>query len=102
MAIHTVTREIAGRTLTLETGRLANQAGGAVVVRYGDTMTLSAVTMAAPRAGIDFFPLTVDYREQRSAAGKFPGGFFKREGRPADRETLISRCIDRPLRPLFP
>ncbi len=102
MAIHTVTREIAGRTLTLETGRLANQAGGAVVARYGDTMTFSAATMAAPRAGIDFFPLTVDYREQRSAAGKFPGGFFKREGRPADRETLISRCIDRPLRPLFP
>ncbi|MFH1738408.1 MAG: polyribonucleotide nucleotidyltransferase [bacterium] len=102
MPIHTVSREIAGRTLTIETGRIAGQAGGAVTTRYGDTIALSTVTMAAPRMGIDFFPLTVDYREQRAAAGKFPGGFFKREGRPSDRETLTSRCIDRPVRPLFP
>ena len=102
MAIHTVSREIAGRTLCLETGRIACQAGGAVTVRYGDTMTLSTATLSAPRKGINFFPLTVDYREQRAAAGKFPGGFFKREGRPSDRETLTSRCIDRPIRPLFP
>ncbi len=102
MAIQTVSREIAGRTLTLETGRMANQAGGSVVVRYGDSMVLATATMAAPREGINFFPLTVDYREFRHAAGKFPGGFFKREGRPADKETLTSRCIDRPMRPLFP
>ena len=102
MSIQIVSREIAGRTLSLETGRVANQAGGAVTVRYGDTMVLATATMAPPREGIDFFPLTVDYREFRHAAGKFPGGFFKREGRPADKETLTSRCIDRPMRPLFP
>ena len=98
-----VSKEIAGRTLTLESGKMARQADGAVVARYGDTMVLAAATMApTTREGIDFFPLTVDYRENRSAAGKFPGGFFKREGRPSEKETLTSRCIDRPMRPLFP
>ena len=90
------------RRLSIETGRLAKQASGAVVVRVGDTMTLVA-TMAAPgREGLDFFPLTVDYREKVYAAGKFPGGFIKREGRPTTKEILTSRLIDRPIRPLFP
>ena len=102
MAIHTVSREIAGRTLTLETGRVAGQASGSVTARYGDTVILASATMSGPRDNIDFFPLTVDYREYRYAAGKLPGGFFKREGRPTDKETITSRCIDRPVRPLFP
>ncbi|MEW6253988.1 MAG: hypothetical protein AB1716_25355, partial [Planctomycetota bacterium] len=95
-------RPISGRTLSIETGRLAKQAAGAAVVRYGDTVVLGTVVTAEPRAGIDFFPLTVDYREKMSAAGKFPGGFFKREGRPTLKEVLTSRLIDRPIRPLFP
>jgi polyribonucleotide nucleotidyltransferase len=102
MAIHTLSRQIGGRTLTLETGKVAGQANGAVTARYGDTMVLAAATMSALREERGFFPLTVDYREYRYAAGKVPGGFFKREGRPSDRETLTSRCIDRPVRPLFP
>ena len=97
-----VEKEIAGRMLTLETGHLAKQASGAVLVRYGDTVVLSAVVSADPRQGIDFFPLTVDYREKYSAAGKFPGGFIKREGRPSTKEILTMRQIDRPSRPLFP
>src|SRR3954471_1059258 len=98
----TVEKTIGGKTLSIETGRLAKQATGAVVVRVGDTMTLVA-TMAAPgREGLDFFPLTVDYREKVYAAGKFPGGFLKREGRPSTKEILTSRLIDRPIRPLFP
>ncbi|RJP33599.1 MAG: polyribonucleotide nucleotidyltransferase [Candidatus Omnitrophota bacterium] len=101
--IVTVSREIAGRKMTLESGRLANQANGAVTVQYGETLVFAAVTMASnTRDGLDFFPLTVDYRENRFAAGKLPGGFFKREGRPSEKETLTSRCIDRPIRPLFP
>ncbi len=101
--ITTVRKEIAGKELVLESGRLAKQAGGSVVCRMGDTMVLASATMSSgPRVGLDFLPLTVDYRENRYAAGKFPGGFFKREGRPSERETLTSRCIDRPVRPLFP
>src|SRR5215470_4028463 len=97
-----VERTIGEKVISIETGRLAKQASGAVVVRVGDTMTLVA-TMAAPgREGLDFFPLTVDYREKVYAAGKFPGGFLKREGRPTTKEILTSRLIDRPIRPLFP
>jgi polyribonucleotide nucleotidyltransferase len=97
------TIEFGGRPLTIETGRMAKQADGAVTVRYGDTVVL--VTATADRKekpGIDFLPLTVDYRENTYAAGKIPGGFFKREGRPNEKETLTSRVIDRPIRPLFP
>ncbi len=91
-----------GRTLTLETGRVARQADGAVLVTYGDTVVLcTAVGAAKPKPGQDFFPLTVNYQEKYSASGRIPGGFFKREGRPTERETLLSRLIDRPLRPLF-
>jgi polyribonucleotide nucleotidyltransferase len=97
-----IEREIGGRTLRLETGKLAKQAAGAVIVKYGDTTVLCTVVTADPRPGIDFFPLTVDYRERIYAAGKFPGGFFKREGRPTTKEILTCRLIDRPLRPLFP
>src|ERR1700730_13913009 len=98
----TVERSIGGKTVSIESGRLAKQASGAVVVRVGDTMTLVA-TMAGPgREGLDFFPLVVDYREKTYAAGKFPGGFIKREGRPTTKEILTSRLIDRPIRPLFP
>ena len=93
----------AGRKLTLETGRIARQANGAVLATYGETCVLAAVAAApTPKAGIDFFPLTVNYQEKYYAAGRIPGGFFKREGRPTERETLISRLIDRPIRPLFP
>ena len=94
---------INGRTLTIETGEIAKQANGSALARYGDTVVLAAVTAAADdRGDVDFFPLTVDYRERTYAAGKIPGGFFKREGRPGEKETLTSRIIDRPLRPLFP
>src|SRR3989475_7425336 len=90
-------------TLTAETGRIAKQAGGAALVRLGETVVLVAATAQAnAREGIDFFPLTCDYQEKTFAAGKIPGGFFKREGRPAEKEILTSRLIDRPLRPLFP
>src|SRR3954471_20366880 len=98
----TVERTIGGKTLSIETGRLAKQASGAVVVRIGDTMSLVATVAAPGREGLDFFPLTVDYREKVYAAGKFPGGFMKREGRPTTKEILTSRLIDRPIRPLFP
>ena len=98
----TVARTIGDKTVTIETGRLAKQATGAVVVRLGDTMTLVATVVAPGREGLDFFPLTVDYREKVYAAGKFPGGFIKREGRPSTKEILTSRLIDRPIRPLFP
>ncbi len=89
-------------TLTIETGKLAKQANGSAYVRYGDTVVLAAACTASPREGIDFFPLTVDYREYNYAAGKIPGGFFKREGRPTEKEILTSRFIDRPVRPMFP
>ncbi|MDD4889760.1 MAG: polyribonucleotide nucleotidyltransferase, partial [Phycisphaerae bacterium] len=97
-----VEKEIGGRVLSLETGKLAKQAHSSVVVRYADTVVLAAVVTDKPREGIDFFPLQVDYREKTSAAGKFPGGFFKREGRPTLKETLTMRMMDRPVRPLFP
>jgi polyribonucleotide nucleotidyltransferase len=102
--VHRVSREIGGRTLTLETGRIAKQASGAVVVQYGETVVLVAAVVAAPRPmeEVGFFPLSVDYREKQSAAGKFPGGFIKREGRPSTKEILTARNIDRPIRPLFP
>src|SRR5438093_4943974 len=90
-------------TLSIEAGRMAKQADGAVVVRLGDTVILAtAVAQREPRPGVDFLPLTVDYRENTYAGGKIPGGFFKREGRPDEKEILTSRMIDRPLRPLFP
>ena len=98
----TVTLEVGGRPMTLETGRMAKQAAGAVVVTYGETVVLVTATRAAPRPGIDFFPLVVDFVEKTSAAGKIPGGFFKREGRLSDREVLVCRFIDRSIRPLFP
>jgi len=94
---------IGGRTLTIETGKLAEQANGAVTVRYGDTVVLvTACASAEPREGVDFVPLTVDYEERLYAAGKIPGSFFRREGRPSQEATLTSRLTDRPLRPLFP
>ena len=101
---HSVTVELSGgKTLTFETGKLAKQAHGAVVARTGDNMVLAtAVANQEPREGIDFFPLTVDYREYTYAGGRIPGGFIKREGRPSEREILTSRQIDRPIRPLFP
>src|SRR3982751_5906470 len=90
------------RELTVETGRVAKQADGSVVVRYGDTMVLvAAVAANSPREGIDFFPLTVEYREANYAAGRIPGNYFRREGRPNEKEVLTSRLIDRPCRPLF-
>ena len=101
--IHRKEVEIGGRTLSIEMGKLAKQANGAAVVRLGDTVVLvTACAAKKPREGIDFLPLTVDYRESFYAAGKIPGGFFKREGRPNEKEILTCRLIDRPLRPLFP
>ena len=97
-----VSREIGGRLLTLETGKLAQQAGGAVVIRHGDSVLLVTATMSNPREGIDFFPLTVDLEERMYARGKIPGSFFRREGRPSTHGTLIARMTDRPIRPLFP
>lgn len=95
--------EYYGRPLSIETGRLAKQTSGAALVQYGETVVLvTAVASTSPREGIDFFPLTVDYQERTYAAGKIPGGFFKREGRPAEREILTSRIVDRAIRPLFP
>ena len=94
--------ELGGRKLTFETGKMAKQAHGAIVARYGDTVVLATACMDTHATEKDFLPLTVDYREYTYAAGKIPGGFFKREGRPSERETLTSRLIDRPLRPLFP
>src|SRR6185436_12434793 len=94
---------IGSRTISIETGKLAKQADGAVVVRCGDSMVLvTACHAATPRVGIDFLPLTVDYKEYTYAAGRIPGGFFKREGKPPEKEILTSRLIDRPIRPLFP
>ena len=101
--IHSVTAEIGGKKIIIETGKLAKQATGSVTVRCGDTIVLvTAVANPTPKEGIDFLPLTVDYVEKTFAAGKIPGGFFKREGRPSEKETLTSRFIDRPIRPLFP
>src|SRR5882672_215149 len=100
--IHRVELDWGGRKLTLETGKVARQAHGAVVATYGESKVLATVVAAkAPREGIDFMPLTVDYQEKFYAAGRIPGGYFKREGRPTEKETLVSRLIDRPIRPLF-
>ncbi|MCB0133592.1 MAG: polyribonucleotide nucleotidyltransferase, partial [Caldilineaceae bacterium] len=97
------TVEVGGRTLALEAGLLAPQAGGAVTVRYGDTVLLSTATMSKDvRPGINFFPLTVEFEERLYAAGRIPGSFFRREGRPSEQAILMSRLVDRPLRPLFP
>ena len=101
-APYQVTVEVGGRTLTLETGKIAKQANGAIVARYGDTVILNTACMANKPNDRDFLPLTVDYRENTYSAGKIPGGFFKREGRPTEKEILTSRLIDRPMRPLFP
>jgi polyribonucleotide nucleotidyltransferase len=101
--MHTREVQVGQHTLRLETGKLAKQAGGSVIVRYGDSVVLvTACRAASAREGIDFLPLTVDYREYTYASGRIPGGFFKREGKPAEKEVLTSRVIDRPIRPLFP
>ena len=98
-----VTAQVGANPISIETGKIARLADGAVIVSCGETLVLaSAVSSTVIKEGQDFFPLTVDYREKAAAAGKFPGGYFKREGRPTEKETLTSRMIDRPLRPLFP
>ena len=100
---HKVTAQIGSSSISIETGKIAKLADGAVVVSSGDTIVMaSAVSATSIKEGQDWFPLTVDYREKPSAAGKFPGGFIKREGRPTTKETLTARMIDRPIRPLFP
>src|SRR5579872_602974 len=101
-APHQVSVEVGGRALILETGKIAKQANGAITARYGDTVVLTTACMAPTANDRDFLPLTVDYRENTYSAGKIPGGFFKREGRPTEKEILTSRLIDRPMRPLFP
>ena len=101
--IHREELDWAGRKLVLETGRVARQADGAVLATWGETTVLATVVSAkSPKPGVDFFPLTVNYQEKAFAAGRIPGGYFKREGRPSEKETLVSRLIDRPIRPLFP
>ena len=102
MPVTTLSTEIGGRTLTIETGKLALFAGGSVTVRYGDTMLLGTANRSEPRPGLDFFPLTVDFEERMYAAGKIPGGFIKRESRPSEGAILAARLTDRPIRPLFP
>src|SRR5215211_5007732 len=100
--MHTRELQVGQNTLRLETGKLAKQAHGSVIVRYGDSVVLVTACRAAnPREGIDFLPLTVDYREYTYASGRIPGGFFKREGKPSEKEVITSRLIDRPIRPLF-
>jgi polyribonucleotide nucleotidyltransferase len=102
MDITTVSAEFGGQTLTIETGRLARLAGGAVTVRYGDTVVLGTANRSEPRPGLDFFPLTIEFEERMYAAGKIPGGYIKREGRASENATLSARLTDRPIRPLFP
>src|SRR5687767_8057387 len=98
-----VTAQVGDKQIVIETGKLAKQADGAVTVRLGETIVIvAAVAASKAKEGQDFFPLTVDYREKAAAAGKFPGGYFKREGRPTEKEILTMRLIDRPIRPLFP
>src|SRR3978361_250251 len=100
--MHRVELDWGGRKLVLETGRVARKAGAAVLATYGEpTVLATAVAAKQPREGVDFLPLTVDYQEKYYAAGRIPGGYFKREGRPTEKETLVSRLIDRPIRPLF-
>ncbi|MCX8125850.1 MAG: polyribonucleotide nucleotidyltransferase, partial [Dehalococcoidia bacterium] len=101
-AVYTVKTTVAGRDLIIETGSLAFQADGAVTIRYGDSVVLVTACVSEPREGVDFLPLTVDYEERLYAAGKIPGGFIRREGRPSEDAILASRLTDRPLRPLFP
>src|ERR671917_1570900 len=100
--MQSVERTFAGRALSIETGRMAKQAAGSAVVRFGDTMVLAAVTVSDNISPLPFFPLLVEYKEKTYAAGKIPGGFIKREGRPSDAEILSARIIDRSIRPLFP
>src|SRR5947209_6223955 len=101
--IHSDSEQLGGRTVTIETGRLALQAGGAVTVTCGETVVLATATASKdPRPNMDFFPLTVDFEERLYAAGKIPGGYIKREGRPSTASSVVSRLTDRPLRPLFP
>ncbi len=102
MTVHRIETTFAGRPLILETGRLAKQAAGSAFLQFGDTAVLAAITVARTGSALPFFPLTVEYREKTYAAGKIPGGFLKREGRPSDKEILASRVIDRSIRPLFP
>src|SRR6266852_3887051 len=98
-----ITALLGDKQIIIETGKIANQADGAVTVQLGETIVvIAAVAATKAKPGQDFFPLTVDYREKAAAAGKFPGGYFKREGRPTEKEILTSRLIDRPIRPLFP
>src|SRR6202050_2456976 len=98
-----ITAQLGDRQIHIETGKLAKQADGSVTVQLGETIVMvAAVAASKAKAGQDFFPLTVDYREKAAAAGKFPGGYFKREGRPTEKEILTSRLTDRPIRPLFP
>src|SRR5438128_10435815 len=100
---HKVTAQAGDKQIIIESGKLAKQADGAVTVQLGETIVLvAAVAATHAKPGQEFFPLTVDYREKAAAAGKFPGGYFKREGRPTEKEILTSRVIDRPIRPLFP
>ena len=100
--ITSVSAEFGGQTLTIETGRMARLAGGAVTVRYGDTVVLGTANRSEPRPGLDFFPLTIEFEERMYAAGKIPGGYIKREGRASENATLSARLTDRPIRPLFP
>src|SRR6187401_391377 len=100
--MHRIEKTFAGRRLVIETGRMAKQAAGSCLVTFGDTMVLAAVTVSDQQSPLPFFPLTVEYKEKTYAAGKIPGGFIKREGRPHDAEILSARIIDRSIRPLFP
>src|SRR6186713_2702532 len=103
MSIHTTTSQVGSTAITIETGKMARLADGAVTVRLGDTVVLvTAVSSTNLKDGQDFFPLSVEYKEKASAAGRLPGGYFKREGRPTEKEILTCRMTDRPLRPLFP
>jgi len=102
LSIHEVTIDVGGRSLVIETGRMARLAAGSVVVRFGETMVMSAASASPPRPGLDFFPLTIDYREKTYSAGKIPGGFLKRESAPSPKEILTMRMTDRPIRPLWP
>ena len=97
-----VEKTFAGRKLVIETGRMAKQAAGSAVVQFGETVVMAAVTVSETKSPLDFFPLLVEYRERTYAAGKIPGGYIKREGRPSDAEILSARIIDRSIRPLFP
>ena len=99
---HQVNTPLGDHTLSFETGKMAKQANGAVYARFGDTVVLATACSGDPRPGINFFPLTVDYREYQSSVGRIPGGFFKREGRPSEKEIITCRLTDRQIRPLFP